>query len=93
MALTITFTPKGMTSAKYDDVIRRLEAAGQGSPKGRHFHTAFGSTDALRVVDVWENQQTFEAFGAVLIPILSSLGIDMGNPDVQAQHNSIVGKQ
>ena len=89
MALTITFTPKGLTASKYDEVIRRLEGAGSGAPRGRIFHTCFGSGDQLRVVEVWNSEADFGAFGATLIPILGSLGIDIGTPDVQPQHNSI----
>jgi len=92
MALTITFSPKGMSAAKYDEVIRRLEAAGAGAPSGRLFHTCYGPKEALRVVDVWASKEQFEKFGAVLMPILGSLGIDAGTPDVQPQHNSILGK-
>lgn len=92
MALTITFTPKDMTSAKYDECLRRLKAAGAGSPKGRLYHTCFGPSNQLRVVDVWASQAEFDAFGAVLMPILGQLGIDAGVPDVQPQHNSILGK-
>ena len=92
MALTITFTPKGMSTTKYDEVMRRLDAAGAGSPKGRLFHTCFGSGDHMRVVDVWSSQADFEKFGATLMPILAQLGIDPGTPDVQPQHNSRTGR-
>jgi len=92
MAFTITFTPTGMSTAKYDECIRRLEAAGAGAPSGRLFHTCYGPTTALRVVDVWASMEQFETFGGVLMPILAALGIDVGTPDVQPQHNSMVGK-
>jgi ketosteroid isomerase-like protein len=91
-AFTITFTPKGMSVAKYDEVIRRLESAGAGAPSGRLFHTCYGPTEALRVVDVWASMEQFERFGSILMPILASLGIDVGAPDVQPQHSSMVGK-
>jgi hypothetical protein len=92
MALTITFTSKNMTKAKYEEVLRRLEAAGAGAPPGRLFHTCFGPTDQLRVVDVWSGQAEFDAFGAVLLPILASLGVEQQHPpDIQQQLNSIVG--
>jgi hypothetical protein len=74
MAITITFSPSAMSTARYDEVIRRLEAAGQGAPSGRLFHSCFGPPDSLRVVDVWESQEQFDRFGAVLMPILGSLG-------------------
>jgi len=92
MALTITFSPKSMSTGKYDQVMRRLDAAGAGSPRGRLFHTCFGPSDQLRVVDVWTSQADFDKFGAVLMPILAQLGIDPGVPDVQPQHNSVAGK-
>ena len=92
MALTITFSPKSMSTSKYDEVLRRLAATGAGAPSGRLFHTCFGPPNQLRVVDVWASQAQFDNFGAVLMPILKELGIDQGVPDIQPQHNSIVGK-
>jgi hypothetical protein len=92
MALTIVFTPRNFTVAKYEEVLRRLTAAGMGAPSGRLYHTCFGPTDQLRVVDVWASKEQFEAFGAVLVPIMTSVGADVGVPDIQLQHNSIIGK-
>ncbi|HYV95904.1 MAG TPA: hypothetical protein VE967_00465 [Gemmatimonadaceae bacterium] len=92
MAFTITFRPKGMSAAKYDEVIRQLNAAGAGAPAGRLFHTCYGPPNALNVVDVWSSMEQFEKFGGVLIPILTAQGIDVGQPDVQPQHNAITGK-
>jgi hypothetical protein len=92
MALTIVFTPKNFTVAKYEEVLRRLNAAGMGSPSGRLYHTCFGPKEQLRVVDVWASQEQFEAFGAVLMPIMAAAGAEVGVPDIQPQHNSIVGK-
>jgi hypothetical protein len=92
MALTISFSPKGMTTAKYDECIRLLAAAGAGAPSGRLFHTCYGPPNQLKVVDIWASQEQFDKFGATLMPILGSLGIDPGAPDIQPQHNSITGK-
>jgi hypothetical protein len=92
MALTIVFAPRNFTVAKYEEVLRRLTAAGMGSPSGRLYHTCFGPTDQLRVVDVWASKEQFEAFGAVLVPIMTSVGAEMGIPDIQPQYNSVVGK-
>jgi hypothetical protein len=36
--------------------------------------------------------EQFERFGSILMPILASLGIDAGAPDVQPQHNSMGSK-
>ena len=38
MALVFLFRPQSMTRAQYEEGIRQLEAAGQGSPAGRLYH-------------------------------------------------------
>ncbi len=91
MSFAMGFTPTSMTTAKYDEVMRRLEAAGVGMPDGRLYHVCYGDPNGLRVVDVWETMEKFDAFGAVLLPILSSLGIDVGTPDVREVHNIVEG--
>lgn len=92
MPFVVRFVPKSMSSGKYDEVIKRLEAAGAGSPKGRLFHVAFGSRDALRVSDIWETQEDFDRFGQTLMPILQEVGVDPGTPEFIETHNIIAGK-
>ena len=41
--------------------------------------------------DVWESQESFEAFGATLVPIMGDLGVDPGEPSVAPVHNAIQG--
>jgi hypothetical protein len=89
MAISMYFHPEGFTAAKYDEAIAQLDAAGAGSPHGRLHHSAFGPPDSLMVYDVWESQELFAKFGETLIPILTNLGIDPGQPDVMAVHNLI----
>jgi hypothetical protein len=91
MALGMYFTPGGFTPEKYDEALRQLESAGAGSPAGRSFHVALESNGEVQVFDIWESQAAFEAFGATLLPILSGLGIDPGQPMVQEVHNVIEG--
>jgi hypothetical protein len=89
MALGFYFHPEGMTAAKYDAVIKALEAAGQGRPKGRLHHSSFGPPESVMVYDVWSSQEEFDAFGETLIPILKDNGIDAGQPDVMPIHNLV----
>jgi len=91
MALAIMFTPRSMDAGQYDEVIRRLAAAGAGSPRGRLDHICFGSGSNLRVLDVWESQESFNAFGQTLMPILQEIGVDPGQPDISDMHNTIAG--
>jgi hypothetical protein len=91
MALGLYFTPSAFTKEKYDEAIRRLEAAGAGAPEGRSFHAALETNNEIQVFDIWESQEAFEAFGQTLVPILSELGVDPGEPMVSPVHNVVEG--
>ena len=89
MSITVIFPSSNMTAPMYEDVLERLEAAGAGSPPGRISHMAHGTSDLLGVVDVWESQASFEAFGEILGPILEAVGIDPVEPQVSDTHKII----
>ncbi len=91
MALGIYFVHEGFTPEKYNSAIKKLEAAGGGSPKGRTFHCALESDGAIQVFDIWESQKDFDAFGPTLIPILTELGVELKDPMVATVHNTIAG--
>jgi hypothetical protein len=91
MALGIYFAHTGFTPEKYDQAIKRLEDAGAGSPKGRTYHAALEADGSVNVFDIWESQSDFDAFGATLMPILTELGVEVGEPMVAQVHNVIEG--
>ena len=91
MAIRIYFAVQGMTAEKYDDVIKQLQDAGRGAPAGRTYHTAFERENGLHVFDVWDSQETFDAFGETLMPILDAAEIDPGQPTISPIHNIIIG--
>ena len=91
MSFVIMFSPVGMSSAKYDECIAKLKAAGAGAPKGREYHVCYGNPSGLNVTDIWDSMENFEAFGQTLMPILQSLGVDPGQPDVREVHSIIEG--
>ena len=91
MALGFYFTPEGFTPAIYDELVARLEAAGAASPPGRLYHVALESDGLIQVFDVWESQESFDAFGAALLPIMGELGVDPGQPSVAPVRNIIQG--
>ena len=91
MPLGLYFTPSTFTKARYDDTIKRLEAAGAGAPAGRLYHCAMEADGLIQVFDVWESQESFEAFGATLVPIMTELGADPGTPMISPVHNIIKG--
>ena len=91
MAFVFRFTAPGMTAAKYDETVKRLEQAGAGSPAGRLFHVCFGDKENLKVSDIWDSRESFEKFGETLRPIMQELGVDVGEPEFIEVYNIIEG--
>ena len=91
MALGFYLAHEGFTPEKYTEVLKKLEAAGAGAPKGRTLHVALESDGAISVFDIWESQAEFEAFGTTLVPILAELGVVLNDPMVMTVHNVIEG--
>jgi hypothetical protein len=91
MALGLYFTPSAFTKDKYDQALRKLDEAGAGAPEGRSYHVALETNGEIQVFDVWDSQEAFDAFGQTLVPILSELGVDPGEPMVSPVYNVIKG--
>jgi hypothetical protein len=91
MALGFYFGSGSFTPEQYDEALKRLEAAGAGAPAGRLHHVALEVDGQIRVFDVWESQESFDAFGETLMPILGEVGADPGQPDVAPIRNIIKG--
>ena len=91
MALGFYFTPSSFTTAAYDEALSQLEAAGAGAPAGRLYHVALETDGQIQVFDVWDSQESFDAFGETLLPIMAELGAEPGQPQVASVHNIIKG--
>jgi hypothetical protein len=91
VSIVVRFNPASLTTEKYDDAIRRHEAAGiELPPDGMDYHVCFGSDGDLRVSEIWESREQFEAYGVRLMPILADAGIEFsGEPEIFEVHNII----
>lgn len=79
-----------MTTEKYDETIRRLEALGNWPPEGLAFHVAFRSEGDFRVSEIWDSRAQFDAFGERLMPVLKDVGVDFASsPELLEIHNII----
>lgn len=89
MALGFYFQPTGFSTAVYDETVSQLEQAGAGVGQvpGRTFHCAMEVDGQVHVFDVWESMEQFEKFGETLLPIMSKLGANPGEPMVMTVHN------
>ncbi len=89
MSTLVRFTPTSLTAEQYDETIRRMQASGTWPPEGLDYHVCFGSDGNLRVSEIWDSQEQFESFGERLMPVLSEVGIEPGEPEVVAIHNIV----
>jgi hypothetical protein len=91
MSNIIHFKHGGLTAAKYAGAIKRLSSAGEGFPKGRSYHVWHGDPSNFEITDGWYSMEEFKAFDKTLMPILKSLGLELGKPVLSAVHNIIKG--
>jgi hypothetical protein len=89
MSVLIRFAPASLTAAQYDESIRKLEESGDFPPDGLDYHVCFGTDGNLRVSEIWDSQEQLDAFGERLMPILSEVGIEPGEPELMEIHNVV----
>src|SRR4051794_15346517 len=93
MSIVVRFSPTALTAKKYDETIRQLKNAGEWPPAGLDYHVCFGSDGNLKVSEIWNSREQFEAFAKRLMPILAGAGIQFANPpDIFEVHNIIKGR-
>jgi len=74
----------------YDETIRRLqESEDEFPPPGAEYHVCFLQDGNIRVSEIWDSREQFDAFGQRLMPILRDAGIDPGQPEILEIHNII----
>jgi len=87
MSIVVRFPPSNVTKAEYDSVRNALEQAGDWPADGCQLHVCFGDENDIRVSEVWESQEKFEAFGETLRPQMEQAGIQLaGQPEVFEAH-------
>jgi hypothetical protein len=93
MALILRFSGQGFTEAKYQECLKRLEAAGASAPAGRLYHVCFGDPNNLTISDIWESRESFDKFAETVVPIVKDLGVEYREPEVFEVYNMIPGAQ
>jgi hypothetical protein len=76
-----------MTRQQYDAVRNPLTESGDWPADGCQLHVLFGGENDLRVSEVWESREKFDAFGEKLRPRIDEAGIQLaGEPEVFEAH-------
>jgi hypothetical protein len=89
MSILIRFAPASMTAPQYDETVRRLGEVGDWPPDGLEYHVCFGTDPTLRVSEIWDSREQLDAFGERLMPVLTEVGIDPGEPEVVEIHSIV----
>jgi hypothetical protein len=89
MAIGVVFEFPGVTQATYEEATATIMGQGRHfskladwPTKGCLMHMAGPMPGGWRVVDVWESEEAFHRFGAVLMPAAQKVGFPMTEPKV-----------
>ena len=87
MSIVVRYQPVGLTRQQYDEVTRRMEAAGAWPPDGLQLHVLFGTEGDLKVSEIWASEEQCRAFGEQIGPVLDEVGVQIGgDPEVFEVH-------
>jgi hypothetical protein len=82
MSILVRFPPSNVSKETYDSVRKTLTDAGEWPADGCEIHVCFGPEDDVRVSEIWESREKFEAFGPTLQPRLEEGGVQLsGEPE------------
>jgi hypothetical protein len=83
MSIVVRFPQSNVTKQTYDSVHDALVESGDWPADGCQLHVCFGDENDIRVNEVWESREKFEAFGEKLGPRMEEAGIRLsGQPEV-----------
>ena len=87
MSVVVRFPPSNMSSSNTTRSAATPEGAGDWPAKGCQLHVCFGPENDIRVSEVWESAEQFQAFGDKLRPRIEQTGVQMsGEPEVFDDH-------
>jgi quinol monooxygenase YgiN len=78
-----------MSQEDYEQVMADLKASGTDQPEGRVFHAAYGEGDHLRLFEVWESKEQFDAHSDDLFVKLQGVGLGAGNVEIHKLHSRL----
>jgi hypothetical protein len=88
MAVAMILEWPGVTQAQYDQVIEAMGLGGKTAPGG-YFHVAGPYEGGWRAVDVWESEETADAFFAQHTQAFVDAGAPPPNRQVWPVHNTL----
>lgn len=89
MAIAVVLDFSGGALEQYDQTVEKMNLTPGGrTPPGALFHWVTATEDGIRVTDVWETREQFDAFGAETIgPITGEVGLPQPETTFYEVHN------
>jgi hypothetical protein len=84
--IAVYVQPESLTVEQYNKARTALEAS-EASVEGRKHHSCFGEDGQLMVFEIWESQESYDAFLQYLRPVLQKVGITPKNQDIMSVVN------
>jgi hypothetical protein len=81
IVIAVYVKPETLSVEQYNQARKGLEASG-ANMEGRKHHSCFGEDGQLMVFEVWDSQQSYDAFGKFLMPVLQEVGIVPSSQDI-----------
>ncbi len=88
MAVAMILDWPGVTQEQYDKVIDSMDLGGRAAAGG-YFHVAGPYEGGWRAVDVWESEETADAFFAQHTQAFMDAGVPPPNRQVWPVHNTL----
>jgi hypothetical protein len=87
MSVVVRYPPSNVTKQQYEAVHKSLSESGDWPTEGCQLHVCFGDENDIRVSEVWDSRERFEAWPEKLMPRLEDAGIQLsGEPEVLEVH-------
>jgi hypothetical protein len=84
--IAVYVKPESLTVEQYNLARKGLESSG-ANLKGRKHHSCFGEDGQLMVFEIWDSQESYDAFGKFLMPVLQEVGIVPSSHDIMQVAN------
>ena len=70
--IAVYVKPESLTVQQYNKARKSLDGSG-ANIAGRKHHSCFGEDGQLAVFEIWDSQQSYDAFSKFLMPILQEV--------------------
>jgi hypothetical protein len=79
--IAVYVKPDALTVEQYNKAVKALGASG-ANLQGRKHHSCFGEDGQLMVFEIWDSQESYDAFTKFLVPVLQEIGIVPSTQDI-----------